>query len=85
VYLGRLDDTHNQKGYVCLIPSLKRTVITAHVTFDETEFPELDADAIFGAAPTAEDSLAVDTVGLRHEGVDWLFVPVSPPAGAGEG
>ena len=70
---------------MCLIPSLKRTVITAHVTFDETEFPELDADAIFGAVPTAEDSLAVDTVGLRHEGVDWLFVPVSPPAGAGEG
>ena len=72
--LGRSDDTHNQKGYVCLIPSLKRMVITAHVTFDETEFSELDSDAIFGAVPTAKYCLAVDTVGLRDGGIDWLFV-----------
>ena len=24
-------------------------------------------------------------VRLAHEGIAWLFVPVSPPAGAGEG
>jgi len=65
VYLGRADDHYQKEGYICLIPSLRRTVISMHVVFNEHEFPTITHDSYFRASAPIDPDMR-DAILITH-------------------